>query len=94
MPNNTNFWFAFIEGEALVLHLDMEGIDASTGSACSSSSLAPSHVLTAIGLKHEQAHGSLRLSLGKYNTEKDIDYVLKVLPGIVKNLRVISPFKK
>ena len=94
LPNNTNFWFAFIEGEALVLHLDMEGIDASTGSACSSSSLAPSHVLTAIGLKHEQAHGSLRLSLGKYNTEKDIDYVLKVLPGIVKNLRVISPFKK
>ena len=94
LPNNANFWFAFIEGEALVLHLDMEGIDASTGSACSSSSLEPSHVLTAIGLKHDQAHGSLRLSLGKYNTEKDIDYVLKVLPGIVKNLRVISPFKK
>jgi cysteine desulfurase len=94
LPNNANFWFAFIEGEALVLHLDMKGIDASTGSACSSSSLEPSHVLTAIGLKHEQAHGSLRLSLGKENTEKDIDYVLKVLPLVVKNLRIISPFKK
>jgi cysteine desulfurase len=94
LPNNTNFSFAFIEGEALVLHLDMKGIDASTGSACSSSSLEPSHVLMAIGLKHEQAHGSLRLSLGKENTEKDIDYVLEVLPVIVKNLRMISPFKK
>jgi cysteine desulfurase len=94
LPNNANFWFAFIEGEALVLHLDMKGVEASTGSACSSSSLEPSHVLTAIGLKHEQAHGSLRLSLGKYNTESDIDYVLEVLPSIVKNLRVISPFKK
>ena len=94
LPNNANFSFDFIEGEALVLHLDMKGIDASTGSACSSSSLEPSHVLTAIGLKHEQAHGSLRLSLGKENTEKDIDYVLKVLPPIVKNLRMISPFKK
>jgi cysteine desulfurase len=94
LPNNTNFSFSFIEGEALVLHLDMKGIDASTGSACSSSSLEPSHVLTAIGLKHELAHGSLRLSLGKENTEKDIDYVLKILPPIVKNLRMISPFKK
>ncbi len=94
LPNNANFSFAFIEGEALVLHLDMKGIDASTGSACSSSSLEPSHVLMAIGLKHEQAHGSLRLSLGKENTEKEIDYVLEVLPKIVKNLRTISPFKK
>ncbi|MFH0929346.1 MAG: cysteine desulfurase NifS [Candidatus Aenigmatarchaeota archaeon] len=93
LPNNTNFWFAFIEGESLVLHLDMKGVDASTGSACSTSSLEPSHVLRAIGLKHEQAHGSLRLSLGKDTEEKDIDYVLKVLPGIVKNLRMISPFK-
>jgi cysteine desulfurase len=94
LPNNANFSFSFIEGEALVLHLDMKGIDASTGSACSSSSLEPSHVLTAIGLKHELAHGSLRLSLGKENTEKDIDYILKILPPIVKNLRMISPFKK
>ena len=94
LPNNTNFSFSYIEGESLVLHLDMEGVDASTGSACSSSSLEPSHVLTAIGLKHEQAHGSLRLSLGKYSEEKDIDYVLRILPKIVKNLRAISPFKK
>jgi len=94
LPNNANFWFAFIEGESLVLHLDMKGVEASTGSACSSSSLEPSHVLTAIGLKHEQAHGSLRLTLGRETKESDIDYVLEVLPGIVKNLRVISPFKK
>jgi len=94
LPNNANFWFAFIEGESLVLHLDMKGVEASTGSACSSSSLEPSHVLTAIGLKHEQAHGSLRLTLGKENKEGDIDYVLEVLPDIVKNLRLISPFKK
>ena len=94
LPNNANFWFAFIEGESLVLHLDMKGVEASTGSACSTSSLEPSHVLVAIGLKHEQAHGSLRLSLGRETEEKDIDYVLKVLPGIVKNLRMISPFKK
>jgi len=94
LPNNTNFWFAFIEGEALVLHLDMKGVESSTGSACSSSSLEPSHVLMATGLKHEQAHGSLRLTLGKWNENGDIDYVLKVLPPIVKNLRLISPFKK
>ncbi|MBN2202809.1 MAG: cysteine desulfurase NifS [Candidatus Aenigmarchaeota archaeon] len=93
LPNNTNFSFSFIEGEALVLHLDMKGVDASTGSACSSKSLEPSHVLTAIGLKHDQAHGSLRLSLGKDTKDKDIDYVLEILPGIVKNLRMISPFK-
>jgi cysteine desulfurase len=94
LPNNTNFWFAFIEGESLVLQLDMKGIGASTGSACSSKSLEPSHVLLAIGLKHEQAHGSLRLTLGKWNTKEDIDYVLEVLPEAVKKLREISPFKK
>jgi len=94
LPNNSNFWFAFIEGESLVLHLDMKGVSASTGSACSSESLEPSHVLTAIGLRPEQAHGSLRLTLGKYNKNEDIDYVLEVLPGIVENLRKISPFKK
>jgi len=94
LPNNTNFWFAFIEGESLVLHLDMKGISGSTGSACSSESLEPSHVLTAIGLRPEQAHGSLRLTLGKYNKNEDIDYVLEVLPEIVENLRRISPFKK
>jgi len=94
LPNNINVGFKFIEGEALVLRLDDEGIAASTGSACSSASLEPSHVLLAIGLKHEEAHGSLRLSLGRQNTEKDIDYVIEVLPRIVKELRSISPFKK
>ncbi len=93
LPNNANFSFKFIEGESLVLLLDQAGISASTGSACSTKSLEPSHVLTAIGLKPEEAHGSLRLTLGIENTEKDIDYVLKVLPGCVERLRVISPFK-
>jgi len=93
LPNNVNFSFAYIEGESLIIQLDMKGIAASTGSACSSESLEPSHVLLAIGLKHEEAHGSLRLTLGKYNTKEDVDYVLEVLPGIVKKLREISPFK-
>jgi cysteine desulfurase len=93
LPNNTNFWFAFIEGESLVMQLDSHGIAASTGSACSSESLEPSHVLLAIGLKPEEAHGSLRLSLGKYTTKEDINYTLEVLPKIVNRLREISPFK-
>mgnify|MGYP000247530094 CR=1 FL=1 len=93
LPNNTNFGFDFIEGESLVFHLDMKGIAASTGSACSSESLEPSHVLTAIGLSRAKAHGSLRLTLGSQNTEKDIDYVLDVLPGIVEDLRRISTLK-
>jgi cysteine desulfurase len=94
LPNNANFSFDFIEGEGLIMQLDIKGIAASTGSACSSTSLEPSHVLVAIGLKHEQAHGSLRLSIGKYTTANDIDYVLRVLPGVVERLREISPFKK
>jgi len=93
LPNNANFWFAFIEGEALIIQLDMYGIEASTGSACSSSTLEPSHVLMAIGLKHEEAHGSLRLSLGKENTKSDVNYVSKVLPKVVERLRKLSPFK-
>ena len=93
LPNNANFWFAFIEGEALVLQLDSYGIAASTGSACSSATLEPSHVLMAIGLKHEEAHGSLRLSLGKYTTKADIDYTIKFLPKAVEMLRKLSPFK-
>ncbi len=93
LPNNANFWFSFIEGEALVVQLDSYGIMGSTGSACSSNTLEPSHVLRAIGLKHEEAHGSLRLSLGKYTTKTDIDYVIKVLPKVVKRLRKMSPFK-
>lgn len=94
LPNNANFWFARIEGESLIMYLDAEGIAASTGSACSSASLEPSHVLIAIGLRPEQAHGSLRLSLGRWTKKADIDYTLKVLPKVVNNLRKISPFKK
>lgn len=93
LPNNVNFWFSFIEGESLVLQLDSYGIAGSTGSACSSESLEPSHVLMAIGLKHEEAHGSLRLTLGRWSTKKDVDYVLEVLPKVVDRLRKISPFK-
>ncbi len=93
LPNIANFRFSYIEGESLVLRLDAEGIAASTGSACSSRSLEPSHILLAIGLKPEEAHGSLRLSLGKYNTEEDIDYILEALPRTVEKLREISPLK-
>jgi cysteine desulfurase len=89
--NNANLGFRAIEGESLILHLDMKGIATSTGSACSSESLEPSHVLTGIGLTHAKAHGSLRLTLGKSNTREDVDYVLEVLPEIVKQLRAISP---
>lgn len=91
LPNNTSFCFEFIEGESLLLNLDLKGIAGSSGSACSSGSLEPSHVLLAIGLSHEIAHGSLRLSLGEVNTEEDIDYVLQVLPEIVDRLRQMSP---
>ncbi len=94
LQNNASFWFAYIEGESLVVHLDMNGIAGSTGSACSSDSLEPSHVLLAIGLKPEQAHGSLRLTMGKYTTKEDIDYVIEILPEVVEKLRKISPFKK
>ena len=90
LNNNINFRFDFVEGEAIIMQLDLLGIAASTGSACSSLKLEPSHVLMAIGLKHEQAHGSLRFSLGRLTTEKEINYVLKVLPGIIENLRKIS----
>lgn len=94
LPNNTNFWFDFIEGEALVMQLDLLGIAASTGSACSSEKLEPSHVLLAIGLKPEQAHGSLRLTLGRWTTQKEIDKTLEVLPKVINKLRKISPFKR
>jgi cysteine desulfurase len=91
LPGNINVSFQFIEGESLLLLLDHYGICASTGSACSSGSLDPSHVLMAIGLPHEIAHGSLRLSLGDLNKEEDVDYVLEVLPQIVQRLRDMSP---
>lgn len=93
LPNNVNFRFDFIEGESLVMLLNDEGIAASSGSACSSGSGSPSHVLLAIGLKPEEIHGSLRVSLGKNNTEDDIDYILEILPKTVKRLREISPIK-
>jgi cysteine desulfurase len=94
LPNNTNFWFAYIEGESLLMHLDMAGVSASTGSACSSKSLEASHVLLALGLKPQECHGSIRLSLGKYTTKEEVDYVLEVVPKAVERLREISPFKK
>ncbi len=91
LPGNVNISFRYIEGESLLLSLDMKGVAASSGSACTSGSLDPSHVLLAIGLSHEIAHGSLRMTLGRDNTEEDIDYVLKVLPEIVTRLRSMSP---
>lgn len=91
LPGNINVSFHFIEGESLLLMLDQKGICGSTGSACSSGSLDPSHVLLAIGLPHEIAHGSLRLSLGDSNTDEDVEYVLEELPKIVQRLRDMSP---
>jgi cysteine desulfurase len=94
LPNNVNISIEYIEGESMILNLDMEGIACSTGSACTSSSLEPSHVLLAIGLSPELAHGSLRFTLGKYTCSKDIDYLLEVLPSTVKRLRAMSPLYK
>ncbi|UCH01863.1 MAG: cysteine desulfurase [Candidatus Bathyarchaeota archaeon] len=91
LPNNVNIRFKYIEGESLILSLDMEGVSASSGSACTSKTLEPSHVLRAIGLPHEDAHGSLLFTLGSGNEEEDINYVLSILPRIVKKLRKISP---
>jgi len=92
--NNANFRFDFIEGEALVLQLDLAGIATSTGSACSTGSLEPSHVLLALGIPSERARGSLRLSLGRENTEEDVEYFLEVLPGVVSRLREMSPLNQ
>lgn len=91
LPNNANFSFQFIEGESLLIMLDMEGICGSSGSACTSGSLDPSHVLLAIGLPHEIAHGSLRLTLGEDTTKEDIDYVVEAIKKIVERLRSMSP---
>jgi cysteine desulfurase len=92
LPNTTNIGFKYIEGEALLLMLDRHGICASSGSACTSGSLEPSHVLRAMGLPYTLLHGSLRFSLSRYNTGAEIERVLEVLPKIVQNLRAISPF--
>ena len=93
LANNVNISFSYVEGESILLLLDAHGVAASTGSACTSASLEPSHVLTACGLPHEEAHGSLRLTPGPENTDEDIDYVLSVLPGIIGRLRAISPLR-
>ncbi|NLL37184.1 MAG: cysteine desulfurase NifS [Fretibacterium sp.] len=91
LPNNTNFSFIGVEGETLLLDLDSKGISASTGSACSSGSLDPSHVLMAMGLSHEQAHGSLRMTLGRGTSDEQVDYVLATLPEVVAKRRAMSP---
>jgi cysteine desulfurase len=91
LPDNVSVRYSFIEGESMLLSLDMMGVFASSGSACTSKTLEPSHVLLAIGLKHEEAHGSLMFTLGKENTQEEVDYVIGLMPGIVKRLRAISP---
>lgn len=93
LPNNVNITILDIEGEALLLHLDEKGVFVSTGSACTSRSLEPSHVILAMGLPYEAAHGSIRFTLGRDTTEEEIDYVLEVLPKIVEDLRKISPIR-
>lgn len=91
VPGTVNFCFEGIEGESLLLLLDAKGVGASSGSACTSGSLDPSHVLLSLGLPHEVAHGSLRLSIGEYNTEEEIDHIIQVVPGVVAYLREMSP---
>ena len=93
LPNHASFLFKYIEGESMLLGLDLKGIAASTGSACTSGSLEPSHVLIAMGIPHAEAHGSLRLTLGKDNTEDDVDYFLEAIKLIVEKLRAMSPLK-
>jgi cysteine desulfurase len=94
LPNTTNISFEFVEGEAILLLLDKEGICASSGSACTSGSLQPSHVLSAMGVPMEFKQGSVRLSLSRYNTDADIDHVIDALPRIIERLRAISPFNR
>ncbi len=92
LPGNVNICFEGTEGESLLLHLDSKGICASSGSACTTASLEPSHVLLSLGLPHEIAHGSLRISLSEYNTEEEIDYIIKTVPEVVETVREISSF--
>jgi len=94
LSNNINVRFDFVEGESVLMELDGYGIAVSTGSACSSPKLEPSHVLLACGLRHEQAHGSIRISLGRFTTNQEIAYLTKILPKVIEKLRKISPFKQ
>ena len=94
VPTTTNLCFDYIEGEALVIALDLKGLAVSTGAACSSGAIEPSHVLTAMGLPPERARASLRFSLGKQNTAEDVDYALSILPETVARLRELSPLYK
>jgi len=94
LPNTSSISYEFVEGEAILLMLDREGICASSGSACTSGSLEPSHVLRAMGVPYTMAHGSIRFSLSRYNTDEDIDYIIEKLPPIIARLREISPFKR
>ena len=91
LPNNVAVRYSFIEGESILLDLDVKGVAASSGSACTAKTLEPSHVLRAIGLKHEEAHGSLLFTLGRQNTQEEVDYVIRIMPDIVKRLRGMSP---
>ncbi|MDR1684037.1 MAG: aminotransferase class V-fold PLP-dependent enzyme, partial [Elusimicrobiota bacterium] len=94
LPNTTNISFGYIEGESILMLMDEYGICASSGSACTSGSLEPSHVLRAMGVPFQFAHGSIRFSLSKYNTQEEVQKILEVMPAIVKRLREISPFKQ
>ena len=91
VPGTANLTFDYIEGEGFVIAMDLRGIACSTGSACSSGSLEPSHVLSAIGLKPEQARASIRFSLGRFNTDEDVEAALKIMPAVVEQLRAVSP---
>ncbi|MDD5085574.1 MAG: aminotransferase class V-fold PLP-dependent enzyme, partial [Candidatus Omnitrophica bacterium] len=94
LPNTTSISFSYVEGESILLHLNEKGICASSGSACTTGSLEPSHVLRAMGVPYTSAHGSIRFSLSYYSTEEEIDFIIETLPGIIQNLRSISPFSK
>jgi cysteine desulfurase len=94
LPNTTNVSFEYVEGEAILLHMNQYNICASSGSACTSGSLEPSHVLRAMGVPFTAAHGSIRYSLSTYNTEEEVDFVLEKMPPIIANLRQMSPFWK
>jgi cysteine desulfurase len=94
LPNTSNISFEYVEGEAILLRLNEYGVCASSGSACTSGSLEPSHVLRAMGVPFTAIHGSIRFSLSRYNTEDEIDKVIEIMPGIINDLRSLSPFGK